>query len=94
MAEFPERLNDGSVTDGSHGLCSFMSNHDVFVVIFETIDECRDSNVVLHLAENICNLMTEKSAFAAETFAQGKACIISTLIPECEHGPHALEHGK
>ena len=80
-AEFYERLNDGSVTDGTHGLCSFMSNHDVFVVILKTFNERGDSNVVLHLAENIRNLMTEKSAFAAETFAQGKACIIGTLVP-------------
>ena len=94
MAEFPQRLDDGSITDGTHGLCSLMKTHDVFVVIFKTFNERRDSNVVLHLAENICNLMTEKSALAAETFAQGKACIIGTLIPECEHGPHALEHGK
>jgi hypothetical protein len=69
-----------------------VANHDVLIVVGQAIPQGIERPRVLHLAEHVGQLVTEKGARRNKGLAQGVNSVVASFVSEREHRPHALKH--
>ena len=69
-----------------------MAHHDVFLFIFQPFPKRGQGAWILHLTQDICELMTEQRALGCKGAAKGVDGSIRPVIAQSKDRPNQLKH--